>query len=453
MPESTIKRIDIDPTTMLLDANVRQNVRLDKDFLASVKLLGVLQPVIAVRTAAGELRVRFGHRRTLAAIEAGLPTIPVDIIGDEATDDAGHIDRIVQQYAENTHRVGLTAVENVEVVAQLSAFGMKPREIAKRTRIKQAHVKAAAAVATSELAKAATARYEFLSLEQAAAVAEFEDDREAAKALITAASSGRFEHQLQWLRNRRDEDALLAQATRALVADGIVVIDPPNWTSGVTSIESLIGGPDDITEESHASCPGHAAYIEVVIDESDESDDVERLVTETTYVCTDPVAYGHIEPWPELTDRSSAPGNDQAASEERRRVVANNKAWRSAETVRREWLGTFLARKSPPKGALPYLAGTLLAGGYALERALGGGNRYARQLLDVDADLGAVTDGRAQVVLLGVVLGAVEATLGVHTWRNGTQTAARYLSALTQWGYEASDIELAVIDTATLGEP
>jgi ParB family chromosome partitioning protein len=448
MPESTIKRIDIDPTTMLLDANVRQNVRLDKDFLASVKLLGVLQPVIAVRTAAGELRVRFGHRRTLAAIEAGLPTIPVDIIGDEATDDAGHIGRIVEQYAENTHRVGLTAVENVEVVAQLSAFGMKPREIAKRTRIKQADVKAAAAVATSELAKAATARYEFLSLEQAAAVAEFEDDREAVKALITAASSGRFEHQLQWLRNRRDEDALLAQATRALAADGIVVIDPPNWTSGVTSVESLIGGPDDITEDSHASCPGHAAYVEVVID---ESNDVERLVTETTYVCTDPVAYGHIEPKAELADRRSSPDKDQVASEERRRVVTNNKAWRSAEAVRREWLGTFLARKSPPKGALPYLAGTLLAGGFALERALASGNRYARQLLGVNADLGAVTDGRAQVVLLGVVLGAAEATLGIHTWRNGNQTAARYLSALTHWGYEASDIELAVIDAVTSG--
>ena len=53
-------------------------------------------------------------------------------------------------------------------------------------------------------------------------------------------------------------------------------------------------------------------------------------------------------------------------------MLANNKAWRTAETVRREWSGTFLSRKTAPKGALPYLAGALLAGGYELERALAG---------------------------------------------------------------------------------
>jgi hypothetical protein len=37
----------------------------------------VLQPIIAVRTVEGELRVRFGHRRTLAPIQAGLQTVPL----------------------------------------------------------------------------------------------------------------------------------------------------------------------------------------------------------------------------------------------------------------------------------------------------------------------------------------------------------------------------------------
>ncbi len=32
-------------------------------------------------------------------------------------------------------------------------------------------------------------------------------------------------------------------------------------------------------------------------------------------------------------------------------MLHNNKAWRSAETVRREWLGRFLARKTTPTGA------------------------------------------------------------------------------------------------------
>jgi pimeloyl-ACP methyl ester carboxylesterase len=36
-------------------------------------------------------------------------------------------------------------------------------------------------------------------------------------------------------------------------------------------------------------------------------------------------------------------------------VIANNKAWRSAEQIRREWQSSALARKNPPNGALRYI--------------------------------------------------------------------------------------------------
>lgn len=32
-------------------------------------------------------------------------------------------------------------------------------------------------------------------------------------------------------------------------------------------------------------------------------------------------------------------------------MIKNNQVWASAETVRREWLTTFLSRKTAPKGA------------------------------------------------------------------------------------------------------
>src|SRR5688572_63963 len=75
---SSTQLVSIDPATLLVDLNIRCDVRLDKDFVASIKELGVLVPVTAVQTSSGELRVRFGHRRTLAAIEAGLDAVPVD---------------------------------------------------------------------------------------------------------------------------------------------------------------------------------------------------------------------------------------------------------------------------------------------------------------------------------------------------------------------------------------
>jgi ParB family transcriptional regulator, chromosome partitioning protein len=67
------------------------------------------------------VRVPFGHRRTLVAIEADLATVPVEIVGDEATDDAGQIERILTQHAENAHRTPLLQSEQLGVVEQLSA--------------------------------------------------------------------------------------------------------------------------------------------------------------------------------------------------------------------------------------------------------------------------------------------------------------------------------------------
>ena len=60
---------EIDPRTLLVNLNIR-DAQPDKDLIASIKDQGVLQPVIAYRTADGEIRVRYGNRRTLAAISA-----------------------------------------------------------------------------------------------------------------------------------------------------------------------------------------------------------------------------------------------------------------------------------------------------------------------------------------------------------------------------------------------
>ena len=92
------------------------------------------------------------------------------------------------------------------VIAQLSAFGVSPAKIAKRTRAPRSQVDAALAVAGSELAKAAAVRYgDFLDVVQAAVVAEFDDDPEAVKALVAAAKTGQFDHTAQRLRDARAE--------------------------------------------------------------------------------------------------------------------------------------------------------------------------------------------------------------------------------------------------------
>ena len=99
----------------------RLDVRLDPAFVASIKDLGVLAPIVAVRTAEGPVRVCRGNRRTLGA---GRPTVPVLVIADEGTDSWAQVERIVAQYVENTQRAGLTQSEEVSVVATLFDLGL-----------------------------------------------------------------------------------------------------------------------------------------------------------------------------------------------------------------------------------------------------------------------------------------------------------------------------------------
>ena len=80
----------LDPETLLVDLNIRE-ARLDRDFLASITDHGVIEPIVAVRTDDGRVRVRHGHRRTLAAVETGKDLMPVFIAADEDNDEAERI--------------------------------------------------------------------------------------------------------------------------------------------------------------------------------------------------------------------------------------------------------------------------------------------------------------------------------------------------------------------------
>jgi ParB family chromosome partitioning protein len=278
---------------------------------------------------------------------------------------------------------------------------MSAAQIAKRTKIKRDTVNTALAVAKSDLAKAANDRYDFLTLEQAAAVAEFDDDPDTVKELITTAQKGYgFDHCLQRLRNKREERVAKQPIIDELVAAGVTVIDRPRWTDPTKPLEQLGTDDDPLTPQAHASCAGHIAWIDeewTELPQEEGSDDgadegYEELTYVAIYGCSDPVAYGHAEPTAVAVrnGRHSAQVSDEEAKAERRRVLRNNKAWRAAETVRREWLKTFVTRKSAPKGSLRYILSELATGGYQLRDAMEKHHRFACELLGID-DVYALT--------------------------------------------------------------
>ncbi len=111
--------VHANPAELVIDTNVRLDVRLDKEFVASIAARGVIQPVLAVRDTEGVGRVRDGQRRTLAAIQERVPTVPVFVV-DAATEwDAALIERVTDQLIANNHRTALRGSEEAAAIEQL----------------------------------------------------------------------------------------------------------------------------------------------------------------------------------------------------------------------------------------------------------------------------------------------------------------------------------------------
>jgi len=77
-----------------IPANVRDVVTLDKEFLASVAEHGVLTPITAVRRG-DTVEVTDGQRRTLAARQVGLRTVPVYLREVNTDETALAVERVV----------------------------------------------------------------------------------------------------------------------------------------------------------------------------------------------------------------------------------------------------------------------------------------------------------------------------------------------------------------------
>ncbi|MBI4942014.1 MAG: ParB N-terminal domain-containing protein [Actinobacteria bacterium] len=497
---------NLDPATLLVDINIRQHPRIDEDFVASIREHGLLQPVLGVRTTDGSIRVRVGHRRTLAAIQAGQSTVPVIVIADESSDDDGQVERLVQQYVENEHRAGLRTAERASVIGQLAAFGVSAAQITNWTRVPRVEVDAALTLSRSDVAKAASERYEFLTLEQAALIAEFESSADIVTALVAAAKTGGFDHVAQRARDDRDEQEAIASAAQPLEAAGLKIVTRDVMTGEAERLDSLTDDPDTrdpLTVEGHATCPGHAAYIARLWVDEDEEDEVPGTEAATppgigedgeqdgdidpdgdddepdddtagsykyrpVYICTDPVAHGHHDRYryggqsgQRKTSAEMTDDEREAARAERRRVIDNNRAWESSTKVRRAWLKTLAARKTPPKQTATFLA--VAAAHDADTIASIGGNHLAADLLGLvntgygrsarlQALLRTVTDARAQVIHLVLVLAAYEDASTREDWRHANSRTARYLRHIAGLGYDLSDVEHLACGAATAPE-
>lgn len=437
----------IDPRTLTVEANIRSDAALDRAFVASIRQHGVIVPVLVVRQADGALHVRAGQRRTLGAIEADVPTIPARII--DASDKA--TDRFVQQFIENDQRTALTDADRVGAFEQMSLLGMSAVAIARRVHVPKKKVTAALAVAAAQQVRDVLTR-ESITLDQALTLTDFTDDAETFEYLsnIAITRPESLDHEAQRARDRRERDAAAAAIREALTASGVTVLDDRPEYGGPSKDLSELAGTDGgaLAAADHAQCPGHAAYIRTWGEPA------------AVYVCTDAKKHGHRGRYSTFTATSGGAMSEQDKAE-RRTVIENNKAWKSATTVRTTWLEKFAKRRTAPTGAPEFIAWAVASATRCLEKAGTEGHRTARAwlgLADVPAGYGGwdgarivadairtATTGRQQVIAITLALAALEGSL--TGWRNNDENDAHYLRAIAAWGYTLSDVETLILTT------
>lgn len=124
--------LHLPPSQIATSTNIRRDLALDKDFVASVRQHGVLLPLTATRDLFGDPIVVDGHRRLAAARQAGLETVPV-YVRPPALDEGAV--RIAEQIVANDQRTALSAGDRLEAIGQLALFGLSDEQISAQTRV------------------------------------------------------------------------------------------------------------------------------------------------------------------------------------------------------------------------------------------------------------------------------------------------------------------------------
>jgi ParB family chromosome partitioning protein len=447
--------------------NVREDLNLTGEFTASVASEGVRVPLLITPAPDGGWRVIEGHRRLAAAVRAGLGEVPCDVDPARAGDEAGqYLDMALAN--SDAYRVNYQPAEEAAALFAAHEAGASRTRIRKATGRTAAQVKTALAAGglPAETRMLALQRNSELTLDELALLAEFGDDEQATETLLSCLDRGwPLEHAAERIRQDRAAKAERDQLRTTLLAAGVPLTG--RLPEGADWLTSLTHDGQEITPESHGSCPGHGAAF----------DDWNPL--HPMFYCTTPAGHGHASRWAASLSAGShndsrddsdgtSPGAgtqpEPAPDPGRRLVIEGNKAWQAASQVRHRWLtSSLLARRSLPRDAHAFAARQLLAMPGPLASGLTSARRdplFARLTgHDPDhlqAECGTATTGRLTVIMLAPVITAYEHAMtdgeGRNTWRTDRYSpcpradAGTYLRFLAGLGYQLSGIEQAVAD-------
>lgn len=409
----------------------RTELRHIKELAASIAEVGVTQPVIVVDNTFGiqgskavPYRVVDGHRRIAAAKEAGVDPI-LALIVDSDTEAL----EVMRLYASNTQRDAFCAVEAANVVQTLLDLGVKPTAITKATGVKKADIDHAKIVAGAKDAKIPAQA----TLEEAAALVEFEGDRDRVDQLERNLGSGQFKHTVERLRQERDRTAKRIAVIAEHKAAGVKIAKfdyyGDNGWVGIHNIDSKL------TDKKHATCPGHAVVV--------------NYDGGASYYCSDPKTHHGY------TSNRAGTVVDKVFEKAKR---ARRAGWKAATVVRREFAKQLASSAMFSHGTARDNAIVFL-GAYASKHGLPSATAYSHK--ETIAELMPANAGPIQT-MLALASAQQEKALTDEVKFNGGMWADNdytdcahvmgwkpYFDFLTANGYELADAEKETLQEAS----
>ncbi|WNZ06154.1 ParB N-terminal domain-containing protein [Streptomyces sp. 11x1] len=452
----------LDPAQVVRDeCNAREeDTEPDEELIASVKEIGVEETISVRPRPDGTYGAFKGWRRAqaqkIANETAEQDGRPVRRIKAHVREDLVGRDGWTRflSLVENKHREGMSE-RDILKSQELSLIDMSEverRQAAKALGVGRNAAKQARAAQKLDDATLRRATAGGMDLEQTAQLAEVEHVRGAERRLLRAlerdrqegnGGRGHWDQEMALLKAEQADDDARTKAEEALKKADIPLLGQPGYGQKDTSkplaeLTTQLGNP--LTEDNHKNCPGHSARL----------DDEHQPV----WHCSDPAAYGHkVRPQP----KKPRTEEDEQRAEERRKVIACNRAWKAAAGPRQDFVARLVRQKTLPDAArvfaqevvltLPhfYSSWTDKHESETVARFLG-----IKEPENADLTETAVQLPKARVVnaLFAHVAAACEYDIREpKTWSNLTVRQARYLLLLEALGqddngsYRLSEVE------------
>jgi ParB/RepB/Spo0J family partition protein len=379
------------------------------DLLESMGKVGLVQPIVIVKNGDGYAIIA-GHRRFSAAVALGWDKIECDIIdpGDEKLDIARIMTTEVHQ--------GLTGKERALGYQTMIDLGWADEDIIAVSGSNSNDLAAARTLATAKK-KLVEKMPPQATLEEMAALVEFDGNSYAIADLTQYIGTDNFVHRLSYQRQERDRRAKVQEATEYLKRTEIRQVPQEySWKNGVLQLDDW---RLKLTPKKHAKCPGHCAYV-------DHQSDIH-------YFCDQPMAHG-IE-----ISGGVGPKTDEVKALDRlkRQMRA---LYRASAPVRREFIIGQLKVKPLDPGLLDW------AYAWATQHGVPAFNAYNTKTKDY------TTSKDVRIRFVAICVSEAENTMeqwvtvqGCVDIKSLNLWLVSYLKVLGKMGYPLSDHEKAAI--------